>query len=70
MQYILEIYLSPQNWQPLCECDLGTDSENEIDVIEPEIDQNETLQYSEANGEQFLYNYRMAYSFDGKLYLY
>ncbi|GLV31196.1 hypothetical protein CBL_12271 [Carabus blaptoides fortunei] len=65
MQYILEIYLNPQNWQPLCECDLGTDSENEIDVIEPEIDQNESLQYSEANGEQFLYNYRMAYSFDG-----
>lgn len=68
LQYILEIYLNPDSWQPLCECDLGTDSENEIDIVEPEIDQNEDQSDVgvETDGENFLYSYRRAYSIDGK----
>lgn len=66
---ILKIYNDPSGWQPMCDCDLGVEIENEIDLFEPELDEDDKFSTSGLSGEQLLYNYRLLFPINGNLNL-
>lgn len=65
LRCILKIYYDPTNWQPMCDCDLGVEIENEIDLLEPELDTDDKFYTSGLSGEQLLYNYRLLFPLNG-----
>lgn len=65
LRCILKIYHDPTNWQPMCDCDLGVEIENEIDLFEPELDADDKFYTNALSGEQLLYNFRLLFPING-----
>lgn len=59
LEFVISAHLEGEV-NPSEEVDLGAEGEDEVDLIEEELDENDSVQ-NPVNGEAILYEYRLEY---------